>query len=339
MGKRKKCISLFIAFCMAVLILNTSTALEGAKEGIDLCLNSVIPTLFPMFVLTTLLNNNISGSTHRICRNICKLCKMPVGTEPLFILGLLSGYPIGAQCVTDAYRDKKISASTAHRLLGFCSNAGPAFIFGMVSTLFPSIHVTFLLWFIHILAAYIVGMLLPETDPVGCSLKAPPPISLSGAVEKSLKSLASVCGWIILFRIIIVFIEKYLVKSTESLASVILSGILELTNGVHQLTDIPNLGLRFILSSTFLGLGGVCILLQTSSVTEELGMGYYFPGKVLHASISYILSSIVQLFIFSKEEQWLSSGFSDIAMIISCAVIIKLLYKQKSSSISDKISV
>ena len=40
---------------MLMLILDGRTALTGAAEGIDLCIRTVIPALFPFFVLSPLL--------------------------------------------------------------------------------------------------------------------------------------------------------------------------------------------------------------------------------------------------------------------------------------------
>ena len=36
---------------MLVLILDGKTALEGARQGIELCLRTVVPSLFPFFLL------------------------------------------------------------------------------------------------------------------------------------------------------------------------------------------------------------------------------------------------------------------------------------------------
>ena len=37
---------------MLALILDGRTAIEGARQGIGLCLRTVIPSLFPFFVLS-----------------------------------------------------------------------------------------------------------------------------------------------------------------------------------------------------------------------------------------------------------------------------------------------
>ena len=336
MRKRNTGTSLLTVVVSVILISDWNTAMSGANEGIQLCLYSVIPSLFPMFVLTTILSSSIHLTNSPIGRSVCKLCKMPAGSESFLFLGLLSGYPVGAQCITEAYHNNRISKTSAHRLLGFCSNAGPAFILGMVSFLFPSKSTVFILWIIHILSTLIVGHLLPCDEQEEAIVSPPRTVTMAKAVEKSVKNIAIVCGWIILFKIFIAIIDKWFFSSTNNIITVTFSGILELANGIYRLNSIENLGMKFSITSFILGLGGVCVLLQTNSVTSELGLGYYFPGKVLQAATSFLIASVVQYTAFPKENRWESIWIIDIFILILWSSVLYFLYKQKNSSISDK---
>ena len=46
---------------MLALILDGRTAIDGARQGIELCLRTVIPSLFPFFVLSILLTSSLLG--------------------------------------------------------------------------------------------------------------------------------------------------------------------------------------------------------------------------------------------------------------------------------------
>ena len=48
------------------------------------------------------------------------------------ILGIISGYPIGAKVVCNLKKDKIISKTEAERLISFTNNSGPLFILGTV---------------------------------------------------------------------------------------------------------------------------------------------------------------------------------------------------------------
>ena len=65
MGILRHYISIILPACgMMMLILDSQTAMHGAAEGIVLCINSVVPSLFPFFVLSILLTNRVLNS-HR----------------------------------------------------------------------------------------------------------------------------------------------------------------------------------------------------------------------------------------------------------------------------------
>ena len=57
----------------------------------------------------------------------------PAGVTSL-LMGLISGYPLGAKVCCELYQNKSITKTDAERLLAFCNNAGPVFITGTVGT-------------------------------------------------------------------------------------------------------------------------------------------------------------------------------------------------------------
>ena len=77
---------------MLVLILDARTALSGAKEGVELCLWTVIPALFPFFVASNLLSGNLNA---RFLRPLGKLLRLPQGAEPILLAGFLAGIRLG----------------------------------------------------------------------------------------------------------------------------------------------------------------------------------------------------------------------------------------------------
>ncbi len=288
---------------MLMLILDTKTALSGANNAISLCLRTVIPSLFPFFVLSGTLNSILIGQRLKAMRLPGRICKVPIGAESLLLLGFLSGYPVGAQMISQAYKQGSISLHNARRLLGFCSNAGPAFIFGMLSQVFAKPITPWLLWGIHILSALIVGAIIPPGASETCSTSISPQLTLPQSLQNALKSIATVCGWVVIFRVVIAFCNRWFVWQFPITVQILVSGVLELANGCVSLGDIPCEGLRFVIAGGFLGLGGLCVAMQTASVTQETGSGYYFPGKVLQCLISILLSAVIQNFVFLPQDQ------------------------------------
>lgn len=312
---------------MLLLILDSKTALKGAAEGIDLCIRTVIPSLFPLFMLSSMLTVSLSGGTIAILRPIGIACGIPKGAESLLLIGLLGGYPVGAQNIYHAYRDGFLDDQQARRMLGFCNNAGPAFIFGIAGGLFHSQLCTWVLWGIHIFSAILVGMILPRRTGSTVSPRVTAPIALTQSVTRSVRVMGEVCGWIILFRVVLTILQRWLLWLIPDIYTSLLYGSLELVNGCHFLHSIPTEGTRFILCAVFLAFGGACVGMQTMTVTRELGGGWYFPGKILQSLISILLAFPLQYVLFDAGQR--ARDFSPLAIAAASLIIMAVPFGAK----------
>ena len=293
--KRTKNIASIIlpSAAMLMLILDSKVALQGAKQGLELCVQTIVPSLFPFFVISILLTDSLSGCKISALNPLLRFCKMPMGSENLLIVGFLGGYPVGAKCVYDTWKRGQITTIEAKRCMGFCSNAGPAFIFGMCGMLFSKKCVVWILWGIHIISALFVGSLLPGNEASTMPAAQSKHISLQEAMTKGISAILGVCGWVILFRVMIAFGQRWFLWLFSENWRIIFEGVFELANGCSALVSLQSEGVRFVLCSAFLGFGGLCVGLQTMSVAGELGTGMYFPGKALQCAISGCIALLV----------------------------------------------
>lgn len=326
------------ALGMLALILDAKTGLQGAAEGVQLCINTVIPALFPFFVVSIFLTSTASGIS--ILRPIGKRLKLPQRGESYLLLGFLGGYPVGAKSIAQGYKNGILGKADAERMLGFCSNAGPAFLFGMGACVFPKMWICWLVWLIHILSALFVGFTTPAPKLGTASPIPTGKITLAEAMKQALSAMASVCGWVIIMKVILSFLQRWVLWLFSTKTQILLSGILELTNGACRLGEISSVGLRFVLFSVFLSFGGLCVLLQTHSVLQGSGLSgaCYFPGKVTQAAVSCLLSAaVLPLF---QDSSWIPKPQTIIpAVLIVVLHLILSSKKQKSSSIPSPAGV
>lgn len=329
MRKKGNVIGLFAGCAMLVIILDAKNAVSVAQDGLQLCLRTVIPALFPFFVLSGMMNSSLLGQTIGWLRPFCKITRIPKGSESLLLVGFLAGYPVGAQLITQAYRDGKLSANIARRMLGFCSNAGPAFVFGMLTPLFGNPCIPWVIWIIHIAAALITGWILPGDVQKDCKLEKAEPITVSKALQNAVKNMATVCGWVIVFRIILGFCDRWFLWLFPIEMQVLLSGILELSNGCVMLNRLSLEGVRFVMAGVMLSFGGLCVGMQTITVTQDLGVGYYFPGKVLQAVLAALISSLVQPLIFPTQEQFNFLVPAMVMTVIGIAITVYMVRRKK----------
>lgn len=338
MGKHNRLIALGAAAAMMILILDGKTALYGAAEGISLCVSSLIPALFPFILLSILITSALSGQAISFLTPITSACKMPDGTQALFVVSFLGGYPVGAQSVAQLFRRGELTQSQSARILAFCNNAGPSFIFGILGAFFTNRLIPWILWLIQIFSALCVGFILPDTQPVGRINPTAMRIRITDILYQAIKVTSQICAWVIIMRMVLAFLDSWFLWIFPYPVQVLMSGILELSNGCIRLSEIENDGLRFLLASGILTLGGVCVTLQTRAVSEGISMKLYYPGKILQAAISVFLSCLFQ-FLFSAD-----SRCPYLAVICTFSAVIALitiftLHFKKSSGIPSTVGV
>lgn len=274
---------------MLILILDSRTALEGARSGMELILTTVIPSLFPFFFLSIMLSTS-GGSQFSVLRFPGRLCRLPPEADGILIPAFLGGYPAGAQAVCSMWKCNRISREVGERLLIFCNNAGPSFLFGILSALFPHIWMVWALWGIHIAGAIYAAQLQPCRFPDCASGQQTAPLSLPQVLSSAISVMAGVCGWLLLFRVVIAFLDRWILWLFPIPVQVLVCGMLELTNGCMLLPQIPDVQTRFVLCSGLLAMGGLCVTLQTLSAAKGLSLKYYLLGK-LHQTMFSLCAS------------------------------------------------
>ena len=276
-----------------MLIIDGQTALTGASEGIELCIKTVIPSLFPFFVLSSMLTSSLMGTSIGFLRPLFHCLGVPSGAESLVATGFLGGYPVGAQSVAGAYGAGVLSKNTAQRMLAFCNNTGPSFLFGMVSSVFLDRWMVWMLWAIHILGAIFAALMIPNKDTAPVKPVKAQVLNLSTAIVASIRVMAVVCAWIVLFRILIAFLNRWFLWLLPTSLQVAIMGVLELANGCCALEQIADVNLRFLICSGMLAFGGICVTMQTVSVTGGLSLKQYFLGKSIQTAFSVIAAASV----------------------------------------------
>ena len=326
MKLRKILPGLFAAAGMAVLILDSRTALIGASEGVELCLKTVVPSLFPFFILSGILVGSLMGQEFSGLSPIGHTLGIPKGAEVLLVSGFLGGYPVGAKAVRDAWEEGCVQKEAAERMLSFCNNAGPAFLFGIAGHMFSSPAAAWVIWGIHIISALVTGWLFRLESSVLTHSLVRKSSSITQAMTNAINSCAQVCGWVISFRMLCCFLQRWILWVLPLWMQTAVTGLLELANGCLALGNIASEPVRFVLCSGMLSLGGFSVLMQTMSVTRGLKLNYYIRGKLLQTLISILLS-----FVYVK---WLSP------MWLFTVVLLILLNKIRfGGSIPEKYAV
>ncbi|HHX18401.1 MAG TPA: sporulation integral membrane protein YlbJ [Clostridium sp.] len=145
-----------------LLIIFPNTAVESAKEGLDLWFKTVFPSLFPFLVASDILNKTgIIKSLGILLEPIMRpLFNLPGCASFTLLMGLTCGAPVGAKLTSSLRKEKLLTKVESERLLAFTNNLGPLFITGAVAVgMFKMPSIGVLLLACHILASLTVGLL------------------------------------------------------------------------------------------------------------------------------------------------------------------------------------
>ena len=308
---KEKSISIIFILYLFFLVLFTKSNFNAAKKGITLWANNVVPSLFPFFVAVELLKhtNLIYFLSIKLDKYMKPIFNLPGVASFPFVMGLISGYPVGAKIVSDLYSNNLCTQKEAERMLAFTNNSGPLFIIGTVGCSFYSnTSIGILLLFSHILSSICVGIILgiisriksatntftanstqsASTNNFSSLLQDDIKIAdlggiLGSAIVSAIKSILMIGGFVTIFSVILSILNntKILTIISYFISNIfhinpdyivgLLTGFLEFTNGLYKISTINNkmLSINLILSSFIIGFGGISVTLQVLNIISK----------------------------------------------------------------------
>ena len=304
------------------LVLWPEQAMGAMRDGIRLCGNVILPSLFPFFVLSSMVVElGMSRYLGKLLEPVmAPLFRVNGSCAAALALGFVGGYPVGARTAIQIYENGQCSRTEAERMLAFCNNSGPAFILGVVGAgVFGSGGLGLLLCLVHLLASLTVGVLFrfyrPGDKPQTRRARGPEfqAASFSRAfthsVTGALQSTLNICAFILFFTVFLrILAHAGVLEAMGRLLSLLLSplgmdqtwaerlltGLVEVSSGVSSLTD-GTLSGRLSMAAFMLGWAGLSVHCQVLAFLGDSGlsMATYVTGKLLHGGISALLAGLL----------------------------------------------
>lgn len=308
------------------LMLYPQDSMSAAREGLKLCYNVIIPSLFPFFVLSALVVDlGLAGYIGRALEGLMRpLFNVPGACASAFVLGFVGGYPVGARTALSLYQKGMCTKTEAERLLSFCNNSGPAFILGVVGAgVFASSRVGVLLSLAHAAASICVGLFFRfyRRGKKGREARVSPKFeaerfttAFTGAVKNSFLSTLNICAFVVFFTVVIrlLFLSGALpalarllgvllspLGFTQEWAERLLTGAIELSSGVWTLSGAGGMAGRMSMAAFMLGWAGLSVHCQVLSFLGGSGLSVrtYIAGKFLHGGLAALFTALlVRLF-------------------------------------------
>ena len=315
---------IILCFLLLGLILlvcvNPSPYISATYRGFTVWAKIVLPSLFVFFILTKILMQlDISFKIFGILdKPFAKLFGVKHFGGYVFLMSILSGYPVGTKLTSELYQQGYISQTEAYKMLSFTSTSGPMFIIGSVAlSMFGNAKLGVIVFFCHIFSAFINGFFYrnvkcPELEKNNKHIKnTKPKLTLNEIVQNSIISLLMVGGYIALsFCILEIFLHNsimtvvsnfiYKIFGADYLTPII-SGIVEVTSGCVSLSQLASSNeILCILFSCLISFGGLSIHLQSQMFASKANIkySYFLKIKTTQTLIAFVLSLICSFIFF-----------------------------------------
>ena len=295
-----------LAMFLLFLLSEPAVAAEGARFGLMLWANRLLPSLLPFMILTQLLIRSgyldaITGKLH-----------LPY---PYFVLlsGTLFGFPMGCKLTVDLYERRKLTEDEASLLFIISNQMSPAFVGGYILSetlhapqLIPS---TYLILYgpsllyglirLHILSVtqHLTGKKSLEAKKSTSGLQMNFTV-LDAGIMNSFETMLKLGGYVMLFSIITNMCRHFL--SAFPAFCTLIAGLLEVTGAASAINDFfvdPRLKYTALLTAT--AFGGCSGAAQTASLirsdkrTASLSIVAYIRGRLIVAGITAVLAMLL----------------------------------------------
>ncbi len=347
----KKFLLQISAICIIYFIITHPTqSMTYCNEAMDMCFGIIVPTLFPFFVCSGLLIYSGFCETLSKVFEFCMrplFCVSPMGASA-FVLGIVSGYPIGAITAGELYKNNYITKTEAERLLAFCNNSGPLFILCSVGVaMYSNIKYGVALYICHIIASILTGVIFrfykhsdymsPKT--IMTSEEKSTGTIFSVSLNNAISNMLTVCGAVVFFSVVSRILVDHLPLG-DTLYAITVS-LLEFVSGTKAISLLNiDMGAKLVLSAFAVGFAGLSVHLQVlASVAKyELSLLPYLGGKLVHGLLSALLMVIylkinpitVSVFSSSIEKSFaISASYTAVVAMIFIIMIMALKLVKK----------
>ena len=312
----KNIISIFLClttFCM--FFTNAEIIKSATLETINFCFSTLIPSLFPYMVLSSLfsqsnlVNQALSSILHPLFK-VLGICRKY--TSPIFF-GNFCGFINGPKLLCK-YFTPNHSKKTFNRLIIVSSNAGFSFVVLIVGVkIWGNMTYGLILYLFQIIVSFLINYSSnkSERDNDFEIKNSNFFTSFTNSITSSASTMFNVCFFTIFTSIILKIILNVFRIPDYSILHLLLGALLDVTQGVISSASNNNAFISSFFTGFSVGFGGLSILFQTFSICSEKGINIkkFILMKFIQGIICGVFS-LIYTRAFSIEPIRLTSVFS-----------------------------
>jgi sporulation integral membrane protein YlbJ len=306
-----------VAFCLTSIFmlilafLKAELVMEGITRGMSICVKSLLPSLFPFMVISSLLASSEVPVTFG--RLLAKPMNVLFGISGeggcALLLGILCGFPVGTKSAVTLYENKKIDRPQLEHLLMLCNIPSSAFLINTVGlSFFGNKEFGVELYLINIISTVIIGII---SKPFFKNKIAHAPIKLkvnskkqsgialfTNAITDSAMSMLYICAFVLFFSAITNCLNAFISAfPLPAFISPLWLGFFEMTQGVSSAARIAPEGLGMLSAAIVSGWSGLSVHFQIMSICKSHTLSFrpYFLAKAATALFNASLFTLLSL--------------------------------------------
>lgn len=301
----KKRLSIFIIMLFILFILiYPRDCVTAAANGLVLWYENILPALLPftifsnIFIQSGYLDDMIRAANPLLSR---LFFNHPQAAYPI-IAGFLFGFPIGSKTTADLLREGKLTVKEANILCAMCNNISPVFVSSYL--LISSLGIydkTWITYAILYLPPFISGLFLLSRQKTCMNQKNSTSRSnlnfqiIDAGIMNGFETLLKLGGYIMLFSLLTQMCMR--AAGTNELALMCLTGITEITNGIHVIAQSVSypVSWKYPVVIAITAFGGLSGFAQTASMVKEtdISMRFYLGFRTVQTLVSMALAACI----------------------------------------------
>lgn len=276
-------------FCLLgiLLIFFSENITQNIAGSIQVCVSSIIPSMFAMMALSTYAVS--SGYYRTIFRPfyffLRPFFRLDRHTLAVFLLSMIGGYPIGIKLLRERVLQNKNYTAAAENASVFCYCISPSFAISMIGVgIYHSTEIGIVVYLSNVLSCIILAVFYSRFSEITGEYR--PKVhggDLISAINSASKSLFTVCTVLIACNAALETVCS-LLRLFSVLPDPLLLGAFEISNLLKIST--PSLStLPFV--SGISAFGGLCVIIQCAAICgKAFSLKKFFFGRVLSALLS-----------------------------------------------------
>lgn len=319
-NNKKISFTIILIVLICALVISPDKYIKVTFNGIMVWATAILPALFPFMLFTKLLTSTgyVEQASRSLSKLTNKLYKVPGISAYVFLMSIITGYPLGAKITSDLYEEGVIKRSEAHRICSFTSNSGPMFVVGTVGVgMLISPFAGYILLISHIIAAIFNGLIYRNYKPkeIDFIKKENKIINetesdiLTKSMQNSISSVLLIGGYITIFFVITEVLSSLqifypiiqffsFIGIEEIITKGVIFGSFEITKGFLTIASAPvSLSVKTIFCSLIISFGGFSTAFQAFAFLNKFKISkkFFFLQKISHAILSLMLTTLILL--------------------------------------------